>query len=186
MDQETIAIIRRAQKGDAAAFHKLVAIYDGRVMALAYRLLENERDAEDLYQDVFLKVFKKLKTFRFESDFFTWLYRITANTAFNFKRKAGRFRSVEPDAESGEGYLHWLPDPEATGALESVELQDAISQAVNRLPQRQRTVFVLKHLEKRKISEIAGLLGCGEGTVKRYLFRAMEKLRSELKGYRYA
>ncbi|MFQ6615502.1 MAG: RNA polymerase sigma factor [Fidelibacterota bacterium] len=185
MDSETITLIQRAQAGNKEAFHRLVALYDKRVMALAYRLSETVQDAEDLYQEVFMKVFKKIKTFRFESDFFTWLYRITMNTAFNLKKKAGRLRLVEPDAEWAEDTLGWIADPSATAHDMSEELQNAVTRAVKKLSPKQRTVFVLKHLEERKISNIAALLDCSEGTVKRYLFRAMEKLRGELKEYRH-
>lgn len=184
MDQETITLIQRAQAGNNEAFHRLVALYDRRVMALAYRLAESVQDAEDLYQEVFMKVFKKIKTFRFDSDFFTWLYRITMNTAFNLKKKAGRLRTVEPDPEWGEDYLGWIADPAAADDS-STEVQNAVTRAMRTLSLKQRTVFVLKHLEERKISDIAALLDCSEGTVKRYLFRAMGKLRGQLKEYRH-
>ena len=186
MDQETVDLIQRAQSGDTNAFHSLVALYDRRVMSLAFRLLRNEQDAEDLYQEVFMKVYTNIKKFRFESDFFTWLYRITANTAFNLKKKAGRYTYVEPDPEADEDSLNWIPDPDVRGVDESSDIQNTIMKAVDKLPQKQKTVFILKHLENLKIVDIATLLNCGEGTVKKYLFRAMEKLRSELKEYRYA
>ncbi|MFQ6674764.1 MAG: RNA polymerase sigma factor [Fidelibacterota bacterium] len=185
MDPETITLIQRAQAGDREAFHRLVALYDRRVMGVAYRLAPTVEDAEDLYQEVFMKVFKRIHTFRFESDFFTWLYRITLNTAFNLKKKAGRIRTVEPDPEWKQEYLGWIADPTATAHDSATELKTAVVRAVRKLSPKQRTVFVLKHLEDRKISEIAALLNCAEGTVKRYLFRAVEKLRGELKGYGY-
>lgn len=186
MDQQTVRLVREAQSGDSEAFHRLVFLYDSRVMSVAMRLLQNEQDAEDLYQEVFMKVFMNIRNFRFESDFFTWLYRITVNTAFNFKKSMRKHYKVEKGAEDEGMDLDWILDPESSRTNHGRELQDAVMKAVDTLPQKQRTVFVLKHLENLKIKDIASILGCAEGTVKKYLFRAMEKLRVELEEYRYA
>ncbi len=186
MDQETVTLIRGAQSGDSEAFHSLVTLFDHQVMSLALILLQHEQDAEDLYQEVFMKVFTHIGNFRFESDFFTWLYRITVNTAFNYKKRMQKHYRLENDPELEEGNLHWIPDPNTSQPNDSDEVQSTIMSAIHKLPQKQRTVFILKHLENLKIKDIAILLECGEGTVKKYLFRAMEKLRLELKDYRYA
>ncbi len=186
MEQETVTLIRKAQAGDTEAFHRLVSLYDNQVMSLAIRVLQNEQDAEDLYQEVFMKVFMNIRKFRFESDFFTWLYRITMNSAFNFKKRMRKHYYVEKGTEQDETGLDWIPDPDASRGNSPRELQTAVMKAVDTLPQKQRTVFVLKHLENLKIKDIASILGCAEGTVKKYLFRAMEKLRADLEEYRYA
>jgi len=186
MDQETVTLIRDAQSGDSEAFHHLVSMYDNQVMSLAMKLLQQEQDAEDLYQEVFMKVFMNIRNFRFESDFFTWLYRITVNTAFNFKKRMKKHYRLETDLDHGEDEINWIPDTDTPKRENSFEVQSAVMTAVHRLPQKQRTVFILKHLENLKIKDIAVLLDCGEGTIKKYLFRAMEKLRLELKDYRYA
>ena len=186
MDQETVDLIRKAQSGDTEAFHRLVSRYDAQVMGLALRILRHEQDAEDLYQEVFMKVYMNIRNFRFESDFFTWLYRITVNTAFNFKKRMAKHYRVETGTEGDEDRLYQIPDPEASEPDDSQDVQAAVMEAVAKLPQKQRTVFILKHLENLKITDIATLLDCGEGTVKKYLFRAMEKLRVDLKDYRYA
>lgn len=184
MDQETVKIIRSAQSGDTEAFHHLVALYDRQVMGLALKLVNDIFNAEDIYQEVFMKVFKNIKKFRFESDFSTWLYRITANTAFNFqkgmKKHSGKYSYENEDVDQ------WLPSHDSVSSDQQREMQTSIINAMNTLPQKQRTVFIMKHLEQLKIIDIAGILNCTEGTVKKYLFRAIEKLRVELKEYRYA
>ena len=186
MDQATVSLIRKAQSGDSEAFQRLVAQYDSQVMSVALRLLRDERDAEDIYQEVFMKVFMNIRNFRFESDFFTWLYKITVNTSFNFSKRMAKHYRVQKEDEYEGGTLDWIPDPQTPEADESDDVQMAVMAAVGKLPQKQRTVFILKHLENLKIKDIAALLNCGEGTVKKYLFRALEKLRFELKDYRYA
>ena len=152
-------------------------------MILAYQLTQNEQDAEDLYQEVFFKVYKKIGSFRFQSEFYTWLYRITVNTAYNFKRKQGKMHTLEPN-EDDSSPLDWIADT-SNNDSDQKEIRDAISVALQDLPHQQRTVFILKHLQKLKIKDISLILNISDGTVKKYLFRAMEKLRESLKEYRY-
>ena len=185
MKAEIRQLIKKAQSGDPKAFHELVKLHDERVMILAYQLTRNQQDAEDLYQEVFLKAYKNIRNFRFESQFYTWLYRITVNTSYNYKRKQARLNLYEPDAEKESGHLTWIADP-GDNSTSGQEIMAAVKTAMIVLPQKQRTVFILKHLENLKIKDIARILNISEGTVKRYLFRAMEKLRVELKEYRYA
>lgn len=185
MNNETRQLILQAQAGNVQAFHDLVALYDGKIMSLALQLTRNQMDAEDLYQEVFLKAYKKINQFRFESEFYTWLYRITVNTALNLKRKLAYlpFRDADPDFP--EDYQEWVSD-QSFAADQSAEIRSAVKQATLALPAKQRVVFLLKHMQNLKIREIAAIMGITEGTVKRYLFRAVEKLRKELKEFRYA
>ena len=185
LKEEIRQLIKKAQSGDTGAFHELVKLHDERVMILAYQLTHNEQDAEDLYQQVFIKAYKNIHNFRFESQFYTWLYRITVNTSYNFKRKQARLKLYEPGNEDSSGYLNWIVDS-SDNNRSSKEIMNAVKSAMTILPQKQRTVFILKHLENLKIKDIAKIIDISEGTVKRYLFRAMEKLRVELKEYRYA
>lgn len=184
MDNQTRKLILQAQRGDHTAFHTLVAQHDERIMILAYQLTKNERDAEDLYQDVFLKAFKHIKQFEFRSEFYTWLYRIAVNTAYNYHRKLSRMRIVDTPDESHYDPMNWITSDAETDQDDD-ELRQAIKNCMNILPQQQRTVFILKHLQKLKIKDIALIMDVTEGTVKKYLFRAMEKLRIALKDYQY-
>jgi len=178
---KTKQLIINAQEGDRNAFHQLVALHDEKVIVLAYQLMKNKQDAEDLYQEAFIKAYQNIRSFRFESSFYTWLYRITVNTALNMKRKLSKMYIQEPlDTFDPIARLS-----ESSGPNRSEEIKNAIKSATDELPIKQRTVFILKYLQNMKIKEIAAIMDIGEGTVKKYLFRAMEKMRIQLKEYRY-
>lgn len=184
MDKEIRQLILEAQTGDAIAFQKLVARHDERIMTLAYQLTRNPQDAEDLYQEVFIKAYRSLKQFQFKSEFYTWLYRITVNTFHNLNRKLSKFKYQEEEKLS-DSPINQIPDEEDRTS-DRQEIMAAVKEAAQKLPVKQKTVFMLKHLQGLKIREIAVIMEIGEGTVKKYLFRAMEKLRQDLEEYRYA
>jgi len=184
VNNETRQLIQQAQAGNVQAFHDLVALYDGKIMSLALQLTKNQMDAEDLYQEVFLKAYTRINQFRFESEFYTWLYRITVNTALNLKRKLSNIQLRNTDPDFPEDYQEWLSE-QSFVADQSGEIILAVKKATLALPAKQRVVFLLKHMQNLKIREIAAIMGITEGTVKRYLFRALEKLRKELKEFRY-
>ncbi|MDP6790048.1 MAG: RNA polymerase sigma factor [Candidatus Marinimicrobia bacterium] len=181
MDDKTRQLIINAQAGNAESFHQLVALHDDRIMALAFQLSKNQSDAEDIYQDVFVKAWKNIKSFRMESEFFTWLYRITVNTFLTHQKKLSRMKIQDSEYDP----LDWVPSS-SDERTSSDEVNSAVQIAVKSLPEKQQTVFILKHMQNLKIREIANIMEITEGTVKKYLFRAMEKMRKELKEYRYA
>ncbi len=185
MKDDIRKLILDAQGGNANAFHELVATHDEKIMTLALQLTKNKQDAEDLYQEVFIRAYKNIRGFRFKSEFYTWLYRITVNTFYNMKRKTAKMKYVEPEENRSSDHMDAAPDP-ALSSLESYEIRQAVKSAASRLPAKQKSVFILKHFQQLKIREIAGIMDIAEGTVKKYLFRAMEKLREDLKEYRYA
>ncbi len=177
MDEKTVALIRKSQRGDQRSFHELVAQYDAKIMTLALQILQNKEDAEDVYQEVFIKAWKNLPTFEFKSDFYTWLYRITSNTCFSFR--SGKQRHHMDNIQLEEGYHD---------AFEEVtpdrnDQQEQIITQVEALPQKQKTVFVMRYYQGHKIKDIANLLGLSPGTVKRYLHRATLKMRKDLAAY---
>ncbi len=174
-------LIIDAQNGESYSFHQLVALHDEKIMVLAYQLMKNKQDAEDLYQEAFVKAYKNIRSFRFESSFYTWLYRITVNTALNTKRKMSHMHTQEPI----ENYDPIENIPEPGSVNKHSEINRAIKAAADELPEKQRTVFILKYLQDMKIKDISSIMDIGEGTVKKYLFRAMEKMRRQLKEYRY-
>lgn len=185
LKNEIRQLILDAQVGNAEAFHKLVALHDEKIMTLAYQLTQNKQDAEDLYQEAFIKAYKNISRFRFQSEFYTWLYRITVNTFYNMQRKLSKFRYQEPGEEGLDDPLTNITD-DSTPHHEREEIHTAVKEAAQRLPAKQRTAFMLKHLQNLKIREIAKIMDIGEGTVKKYLFRALEKLRVDLKEYQHA
>lgn len=181
MDQQEIDLIERIKNGDEMAFQTMMNKYGERVMGLAFHFTKNYQDAEDLYQETFIKVYRNIGSFRFESEFFTWVYRILANQAFNYYRKSKRMLTVDP----GEDDYLWetIPDndsAEADQATLNSSLREEIDRALRQLSSQQRVVFILKHYEGKKIKDIASILDCTEGTVKRYLFRATRKLQTLL------
>ena len=177
MDEQTVALIRSAQGGDQRAFHELVAMYDARIMSVALQLMKHKEDAEDIYQEVFIKAWRNMASFEFKSDFYTWLYRITVNTCFSYR--SGRQRHHLENIPLEEGY-HDAFEEESP---ERDDQQQRIIESVDDLPPKQKTVFVMRHYQGHKIKDIAILLGCTPGTVKRYLHRATLKVRKELVDY---
>ena len=184
MKNDIRQLIQLAQAGDSKAFHQLVALHDEKIMTLAFQLTQNTTDAEDLYQEVFIKAYKSISKFRFQSAFYTWLYRITVNTFYNLKRSQNKMPILEALEDGSDHLLNISEEP--NDSPERNEIIIAVKEAAEKLPQKQRTAFLLKHMQNLKIREISGIMGIGEGTVKKYLFRAMEKLRIELKDYRHA
>jgi RNA polymerase sigma-70 factor (ECF subfamily) len=180
-------LIVKAQRGDNSAFEELIYRYDRNVLSLAFKFVNNRDDAKDIYQEVFIRVFKSLKNFQFRSEFSTWLYRITTNVCLSFKKKQSRHHTVsinDDDNESSE--VHEIPDNEGNSPeryVHSSEISSRINGALENLSQRQKMVFILKNYEGYKIKEIAVVLDCNEGTVKKYLFDANNKLRKYLSDF---
>jgi len=179
---EEFAVIKRAQAGDMVAFEEIVRNYEERVLMIAIKIAKNEQDAEDIAQNVFITIFRKINTFGFKSSFYSWLYRITMNTAFNHikTRKYDDFLTNENDDEKN----YAVSEDNSTHILEEEVFQRTLKNALNELPEKQRTVFVMKYDQQLKIKEIASILDLHQGTVKKYLFRANEKLRKLLKPYK--
>lgn len=191
MTQQETELIIRAQNGNASAFEELIYNYDKKVLALAMKYVKNEDDAKDIYQDVFIRVYKGLKKFQFNSEFSTWLYRIVVNVCLTHKTRSGRreFISIHTDSEdesinTGLELEDSQPVPERV--VTSNEISEHINKALETLSPRQKMIFILKHYEGYKLKEIAEMLRCGEGTIKKYLFDAVRKMRTQLADLYYA
>lgn len=184
MTEQEKKLIKNAQMGNVAAFEQLVRTYDQRVLHLIYRMQGNLADTQDIYQETFLKAFENLNSFRFESEFSTWLFRIAINQCINARRKK-RIRTWltfnDDPKDSGSVRPATRENPESD--LADVELNQQINQALSKLSDQQRSVFILKHYEGYKIREISQILDCAEGTVKNQIFRATRKLQKLLKPY---
>ncbi len=191
MTQQETELIIRAQNGNISAFEELIYNYDKKVLALAMKYVKNEDDAKDIYQDVFIRVFRGLKKFQFKSEFSTWLYRIVTNVCLTYKIKSNRreFVSINPSEENEKmntaiELIDEEPDPDRV--INSVEISEHITEALESLSPRQKMIFMLKHYEGYKLKEIAEMLQCGEGTIKKYLFDAVRKMRTQLADIYYA
>ena len=183
-------IILKAQKGDKQAFEQLVFMYDKHVLNIAASFRNSEDDAKDIYQEVFVRVYKGLKNFQFKSEFSTWLYRITKNVCISYhskKKKESNTDSLDKKIYDEEDSVTFgdniSDDQESDSNLLNDELSHYINNAIETLPKQQKFAFVLKHFEGLKIKEIAKMMQCNEGTVKRYLFNASSKLRVQLKEF---
>jgi RNA polymerase sigma-70 factor (ECF subfamily) len=163
------ALVDRAKDNDYRAYEQLYELHAGRVYALCVRLCNDRDMAEDLTQESFVLAWRKLGSFRGDSAFGSWLYRITTNAVLSYLRKNKPFiNSLDIDAlpEAGRG----------DGVLEQLSLE----QAIGRLPDGARTVFVLYSLEGYTHDEISGLLGIAEGSSKAQLHRARQLLQGHL------
>lgn len=185
--EKEITLVRLAQKGDTRAFDELVALHDSQVMNLAMSLLGSKEDAADVYQDIFIRVFKALNSYRFESELSTWLYRVTVNACLSFRKSRGRQQSFFPKSiESDPEPLMDKPQDaqyEADSNLLQNEMSNIVKAAIDELPPQQKTVVILRHYQNKKIREIADIMELNEGTVKGYLFRAMQTLKDKLEPY---
>jgi RNA polymerase sigma-70 factor, ECF subfamily len=181
-------LVREAQRGNRAAFEELVRHYDQAVLRLAMHLTGSEHEAQDIYQDAFLKAYKNVGNFRFECSFYTWIYRIVTNLCLDHLRKRQVRKEDAPVAvdADGEAYdvLEQVPDARA-GAnperdLMRRELGRRINRALERLTPRERMVFELKHYHGLKLRTVGEILNTTEETAKNTLFRATQKLRGAL------
>ncbi|MBU0561061.1 MAG: RNA polymerase sigma factor [Bacteroidetes bacterium] len=181
-------LIIKAQKGDMFAFEQILKYYDRHVLNIAFSFRNSEEDSKDIYQEVFIRVFKGLNNFQFKSEFSTWLYRITTNVCISYQSKEKRHKldSIDKPAYTHEDGSENISDTiggelSADSLAINSEISNEIAGAVNLLPAQQKMAFVLKHYEGYKIKEVAEIMNCTEGTIKKYLFTANEKLRQLLK-----
>jgi RNA polymerase sigma-70 factor (ECF subfamily) len=172
--------IKEAAGGDMAAFEEIYKASRGYVFSVAYRITGTRHDAEEVTQDVFLKVYKKLGSFAFKSAFSTWLYRIAANTAINLYKKSSkeRKRTCIFDEEIDPGNYGEEKENDFQEAERKQENEKLVRSMLGQLPEGQRACVVLKDIEGLKYEEIASALGINLNTVRSRLSRAREKLIS--------
>ena len=175
-------VIRRAQQGDSDAFAALFHAHKTRVYSLCLRMTNNVSEAEDLAQDSFLQVFRKLATFRGDSALSTWLYRIVVNTVLmHFRRKSPLRVSLDEPCKQGDAPPIRREFGSRDGRLETSVNRLALTQAISELPEGYRTIFLLHEVEGYEHREIAELLGCSVGNSKSQLHKAKLRMRESLK-----
>ncbi len=174
--------IRLAQQGDVAAFERIYRLHSRRVYALCLRMVGNTAEAEDLTQEAFLQLFRKIATFRGESAFSTWLHRLAVNVVLMKLRKkslpeTSLEETIDPDDESsGPRKDPGGPDLRLSGSIDRVNLQRAIQE----LPPGYKTVFLLHDVQGYEHNEIANIMGCSIGNSKSQLHKARTRLRELL------
>jgi RNA polymerase sigma-70 factor (ECF subfamily) len=178
-------LVRRVQAGDQSAFNLLVLKYQHRVLKLVGRFVNDPTEAEDVAQEAFLKAYRALASFRGDSAFYTWLYRIAINTAKN-ALVSQRRRPVDfdldlqdPDQYERQAKLKEADTPE--GVLLTDEIRTVVEEAMEQLPEDLRTAIVLRELEGLSYEEIAEAMDCPVGTVRSRIFRAREAIDKKLK-----
>jgi RNA polymerase sigma-70 factor (ECF subfamily) len=179
-------LVERAQRGDKRAFELLVEKYQRKLARLVSRLVRDPGEVEDVTQEAFVKAYRALPSFRGDSAFYTWLYRIGINTAKNYLVAMGRRAptSTETDAEEAEGYesgelLRDINTPESL--LLTKEIGTTVNAAIEALPEELRNAIQLRELEGMSYEEIAKLMDCPIGTVRSRIFRAREAIAERLK-----
>jgi RNA polymerase sigma-70 factor, ECF subfamily len=184
-------LILEAKEGNNSAFEQLVYRYDRHILSLAMKYSGNNDDAMDIYQEVFIRMYKGLKNFRFQSEFSTWLFRITTNVCLTYKSKQNKRErlslsfSDDDDENSILTNLQAEENENPDSAMMGNEINEKIELAIKALTPKQKLCFTLKHMEGYKLREIAVMMDCKEGTVKKYLFDAVRKIREQLKDYSY-
>jgi RNA polymerase sigma-70 factor (ECF subfamily) len=181
-------LIREAQAGSRAAFDALVRQYERQVLRLALHLTGSENDAEDIYQDAFLKAYRYIGNFRFECSFYTWIYRIVTNLCLDQLRRRKTRRenhAVMVDRTGDEiDVLASISDNRSFSnparELDRKQLGEKIQSALDKLTPRERVVFELKHYQGLRLRTIGEMLNTTEETAKNTLFRATKKLRAQL------
>ena len=182
-------LVQRVKSGDQKAFRELVERFKQQIYYLALDLSGNHHDAEDISQEVFVKVYRGIGKFRSGSKLSTWLYRITVNTYIDSKRKKSikmeslfnkrNDSDVDPLDVAADGITG---NPELS--VNAVDINQNISRALKRLSKQEQTVFIMRHYHDLPLKEISSVLNIADGTVKSLLFKSVRKLRDQLAVYK--
>ena len=178
--EQELTLIRQVQHGDTDAFELLVAAYEKTVYNVALQMTGNREDAQDLTQEAFFKAYNSLSSFRGESKFSSWLYRIVSNLCLDFKRRQSRRPSSSLTVEDDEGETLQLDIADESQSpevlLERKLTRDAVRRGLAELPDEQRQILLLREIQGLSYDEIADAMGLEPGTVKSRIFRARKKL----------
>jgi RNA polymerase sigma-70 factor (ECF subfamily) len=179
MSESTEGLIQRARTGDVSAYQKCIQIYSSRVHAIAYQVVGNSIDAQDIAQEVFIRLFNSFHTYKHGYSFTTWLYRLTINLSIDHFRKNIRHQNISLDDVSDDSCMKsndHLPDRN----FEQTQLKGAIHRISEGLTIKQRKVFVLRELQGFSTPEVAQILKCRQSTVRAHLFKARKQIKEAL------
>jgi len=174
---DELALVERCRQGDLGAFEELYRAHSGRLYSVAYRMLGNQADAEDLLQEIFLSAHRKLESFRGESALGTWLYRLAVNLCLDYLRsRTGRAIQLTDSLDDEPAFSQPVSRGFAEGTVTKMDIERALSQ----LPEGCRTAFVLHDIEGLEHREVAEVMGIAEGTSKSQVHKARLRLRGLL------
>jgi len=181
-----LGLVKRAKSGDYQAFDLLVLKYQSRLISTAFKFVKDVQIAEDIVQDSFIKAFKALESFREDSSFYTWIYRITVNTSKNFlvskKRKSELLNSDLSEEASYEIEPVETYSPE--DLLQATQLKKVITETIDQLGEDTRTALTLRELDGLSYEQIAEVVNCPVGTVRSRIFRGREVIDEAISQYK--
>jgi RNA polymerase sigma-70 factor (ECF subfamily) len=185
---EESVLVKRARKGDLAAYDDLVKRYQERIYATVYHMTSNHEDANDLAQEAFIKAYQALKSFKGGSSFYTWVYRIAVNKTINFlkQRKNRAHMSLDDldfNAEHDPDLVALISDKTPRRDINLAELQEKLNAAMQKLSESHRLVVTLHDVQGASHEEIAKIMNCNIGTVRSRLFYARQQLQAYLSDY---
>jgi RNA polymerase sigma-70 factor, ECF subfamily len=185
---EDLALVTRAKNEDAAAYDDLIRRYQERIYATIYHMTSNHEDANDLTQETFIKAYRALKSFKGDSSFYTWVYRIAVNKTINFlKQRKNRYHmslnDLDFNAENDPDLVALVSDKTPRRDLNLAELQEKLNAGMQKLSEAHRTVVTLHDVQGLSHDEIAEIMNCNVGTVRSRLFYARQQLQATLSDY---
>jgi len=185
---EDLELVRRAQQGDGVAYDELIRRYQERVYATVYHMTSNHEDANDLAQETFIKAFQALKSFKGDSSFYTWIYRIAVNKTINFlKQRKNRthmsLNDIDFNAENDPDLVALISDKTPRRDIGLSELQEKLNDAMQKLSPVHRLVVTLHDVQGLSHEEIGKIIDCNIGTVRSRLFYARQQLQAYLSDY---
>lgn len=177
--------IKQVLKGDQDAYAEVVEIYKDKIFQICYRMLGNRHEAEDIAQEAFLRAYVNINSFNINLKFSSWLYRIATNLCIDRIRKKKPDYYLDAEVAGTDGLTMYSQIPAETRLpeedVESLELRDTIQKEISKLPEKYRTVIVLKYIEELSLNEISAILDIPLGTVKTRIHRGREALRKQLR-----
>jgi RNA polymerase sigma-70 factor (ECF subfamily) len=179
MQIDTAELIKKATSGDHSAYQEFIRLYSTRVHAIAYQMVGNSIDAQDIAQEVFVRLFRSLHTYKPRFKFTTWLYRLTVNHSIDYLRKHKKHKSVSLEFLEDKAKLKGI-EPSPDESLEMNELKGAIQKISMQLSGKQRKVFVLRDLQDFSTDEVAQILNCRPSTVRAHLSKARGLVKDSL------
>jgi RNA polymerase sigma-70 factor (ECF subfamily) len=183
-----LTLVRRSQEEDVSAYDQLVRRYQERIYATIYHMTSNHEDANDLVQETFIKAYRALKSFKGDSSFYTWVYRIAVNKTINFlKQRKNRVQmslnDVDFNVENDPDLVALISDKTPRRDLNLAELQEKLNEAMQKLSEHHRMVVTLHDIQGLSHEEIGAIMDCNVGTVRSRLFYARQQLQAYLSDY---
>lgn len=181
-------LVRRAREGDLGAYDELIRLFQERIYATTYNMTSNHEDAHDLTQEAFIKAYRSLNTFKGQSSFYTWIYRIAVNRTINFLKKRNRrvnlsLNDMDANVENNPELVSLISDRTPRRDVNLKELQEKLNEAMQRLSESHRLVVTLHDIQGLSHDEIGKIVDCNTGTVRSRLFYARQQLQAYLSDY---